>query len=628
MELRTTENKVSVMQTKSTWVVRAAKLLLLIAFFPLTGTGQNADPNAMFEIFSSADSSTITARHESGSFVYNNRLYALGGRQFRPVEFFDPVSQTWTVLNTPPFELNHFQPVEFEDKIYAIGAFECCFPQEDIHPTILIYDPVTDVWETGSTIPPARLRGSAGAVLYDDKIYFVGGNTLGHNGGAVPWFDVYDPVADTWQQLPDAPNARDHFFAAIVDDKLVAASGRQSAQPNPFANTISAVDVYDFATGEWSTGNSVIPTVRAGAMVVTFGDEVIFIGGEVDGQRDANNEVESFNPSTNIWRSLQPLVLPSHTGVAGILGDTLHVVSGSDIKGGGGENSGHQIAQLGDGTVNQLDTDADGLTDSDEINIWQTDPANADTDGDGLSDGVEVSVHESDPTQTDSDGDGLDDFAEVEIGSDVNNPDTDGDTLTDGAEVNLHMSSPLSTDTDADFLPDDQEVNIHGTNPDSTDTDADGLDDTTEVNVLGSNPNLADTDADGLDDNAEVNVHGTDPLLADSDNDGVSDSAELAAGLNPLLTDSDGDGVEDAVELNGGATDGDDMDPGGDDTDGGDMDPDGGDTDGTAPGDNTQSGQANTGGSSGGGSTYVLLALVFATLITRRSKRVVAVVSG
>ena len=626
------------MKIKSTWAACAAKLLLLIAFFPLTGSGQNADPNAMFEIFSSSDGSTVTARHESGSFVYNNRLYALGGRQFRPVEFFDPATQTWTALNTPPFELNHFQPVEFEDKIYAIGAFECCFPQEDIHPTILIYDPVNDVWETGSTIPPARLRGSAGAVLYNDKMYFVGGNTLGHNGGAVPWFDVYDPVADTWEELPDAPNARDHFFAAIVDDKLVAASGRQSDLPNPFTNTISAVDIYDFATGEWSTGESVIPTVRAGAMVVTYGDEVIYLGGEVNGQTASNNEVEAFSPSTNVWRSLQPLVLPSHTGVAGVLGDTLHVVSGSNVIGGGGENSDHQIALLDDGVVNQIDTDSDGLTDSDETGIWQTDPANADTDGDGLSDGVEVLVHSSDPLQTDSDGDGLDDFAEVELGSDVNNPDTDGDTLSDGDEVNIHLSSPLSTDTDADFLPDDQEVTIHGTDPSLADTDTDGLDDSMEVNVFGSNPNSPDTDGDGLDDNVEVNVHGTDPVLADSDGDGVSDSVELDAGLDPLLTDSDGDGIDDATELAGEGAEGEGTEGEGTEGEGTegegaegedtDEDTDGDATGGSESGDSTESGQASAGGSSGGGSMNVLLAILFAMVFTRRFKRVFAVVSG
>ncbi len=60
-----------------------------------------------------------------------------------------------------------------------------------------------------------------------------------------------------------------------------------------------------------------------------------------------------------------------------------------------------------------IDTDEDGLTDEDEVNIHETDPYDPDSDDDGLTDGDEVSKHETDP----------------------NNPDTDGDYLTDGWEI-------------------------------------------------------------------------------------------------------------------------------------------------------------------------------------------------
>ena len=41
---------------------------------------------------------------------------------------------------------------------------------------------------------------------------------------------------------------------------------------------------------------------------------------------------------------------------------------------------------------NLVDTDGDGLSDSDEWDNYFTDPTNADTDGDGLPDGQEVMV--------------------------------------------------------------------------------------------------------------------------------------------------------------------------------------------------------------------------------------------
>ena len=37
-----------------------------------------------------------------------------------------------------------------------------------------------------------------------------------------------------------------------------------------------------------------------------------------------------------------------------------------------------------------LDSDADGLSDTDEINIYGTDPNNPDTDGDGIDDYAEI----------------------------------------------------------------------------------------------------------------------------------------------------------------------------------------------------------------------------------------------
>jgi hypothetical protein len=67
-----------------------------------------------------------------------------------------------------------------------------------------------------------------------------------------------------------------------------------------------------------------------------------------------------------------------------------------------------------DGVENDiLDDDNDGLSNSDELNTYNTDPQNPDSDGDGLSDGAEVINHESDPNSNDSDGDGLDDGFEA-----------------------------------------------------------------------------------------------------------------------------------------------------------------------------------------------------------------------
>ena len=64
------------------------------------------------------------------------------------------------------------------------------------------------------------------------------------------------------------------------------------------------------------------------------------------------------------------------------------------------------------------DTDGDGLTDGDEVNVYTTDPTEVDTDEDQLSDADEINVHGTNPLDRDTDGDGASDGVEINAGTD------------------------------------------------------------------------------------------------------------------------------------------------------------------------------------------------------------------
>lgn len=90
-----------------------------------------------------------------------------------------------------------------------------------------------------------------------------------------------------------------------------------------------------------------------------------------------------------------------------------------------------------------LDSDRDGISDEDEIKLYQTDPNKADTDGDGYNDWLELNngfsplnLKKVKLENNDNDGDGLSDRMELNFKTDLNNPDTDGDGYKDGAEIN------------------------------------------------------------------------------------------------------------------------------------------------------------------------------------------------
>ncbi len=287
-----------------------------------------------------ATQNTCSVRHENAATLIGDSLYAVGGRGMKPLEALNLKTLTWRGLPEPPVEMNHFQAITYAGELYVMMAFQGKYPHETPLPTIYIYNPKQGKWRTGPEIPKERLRGSAGVVVYKDKIYVACGITDGHYDGHVAWLDEYDPRTNTWKRLPDAPRTRDHISAAVVNDKLYLAGGRNStARINKvLETTVAEVDVYDFKTGRWETlpASSNIPTQRAGATAVTQGGKIWIIGGETV-QLLAHNEAEALDPKTNRWTSGPTLKQGRHGTQAVVYMGNIYIVAGSANHGGGPE---------------------------------------------------------------------------------------------------------------------------------------------------------------------------------------------------------------------------------------------------------------------------------------------------
>jgi len=252
-----------------------------------------------------------------------------------------------------------------------------------------------------------------------------------------------------------------------------------------------------------------------------------------------------------------------------------------------------------------VDSDDDGLSDYEEVNITGTDPLDQDSDNDTLKDADELIAtggvtgttprrtfdQESDPLDINTDDDGLFDPQEY-AGSGlstadgaapagtrdavcplVNNDDSDDDGIQDGVVVTITPAGVI-TSTGAQYsythYEDFIDLNAadeahpgtvrtvptsgHGEQQDDndwdvcdSDSDGDGLNDGEEI-AIGTNPDDWDTDDDGRNDWHEVTGGGpipTDPFDPDTDDDGLLDSAEVfgSNNTNPLNADTDGDGL-------------------------------------------------------------------------------------
>jgi N-acetylneuraminic acid mutarotase len=284
-----------------------------------------------------AQSGQLTRRHENGYVKVGSRFYLLGGRRIQPVDIFDPATGAWTKGAPPPIELHHFQALEYERRLWVVGAMTGRYPTEPPVDVIYLYDPATDAWTKGPEIPADRRRGGAGVVLYEGEIFVIAGITNGHTDGHVKWFDAFNPKTGQWRRLPDAPRARDHFHAAVIDGKLYAAGGRTSsfATGQVFELTVPEVDVYDFKTGRWTTlpPTANIPTPRAGSTVAVVNGRLLVIGGE-SAQPLAHADVEAYDPASGTWAKLPPLSMGRHATQAVLHEGRIYLASGSRTRGG------------------------------------------------------------------------------------------------------------------------------------------------------------------------------------------------------------------------------------------------------------------------------------------------------
>lgn len=328
--------------------MRNLYLLLFCTLLSLTGLAQNPSWEEL------PANGEPEARHENALVAVGNKILLIGGRGDKPIDIYDVSTHSWSQGTQPPFELHHLQAVELDGLVYALGGFTGSWPNETPLTHVLIYDVTEGRWAIGPEIPKHRKRGAAGVVAHNSKIYLINGLIDGHTSGWVNWLDEFDPYTNTWRELPNAPQARDHFQATVIDNKIYVAGGRRSgSEENGFAGTLEEAYAFDLTTNSWEKLPP-IPTERAGTASANFNDKYVVIGGESDKQEAAHEEVEVYDPALKTWVSWPSLIHGRHGTQAVVMNDVLIVGAGSGNRGGGPELTSFEMFTSEDGKQKDL----------------------------------------------------------------------------------------------------------------------------------------------------------------------------------------------------------------------------------------------------------------------------------
>ncbi|MFA6536167.1 MAG: prepilin-type N-terminal cleavage/methylation domain-containing protein [Candidatus Paceibacterota bacterium] len=198
------------------------------------------------------------------------------------------------------------------------------------------------------------------------------------------------------------------IFSTIVLGTINSArlKGRDSAIKEQFHSVRTQVSLYQIDNGNYGTANN----TGGGASCSASGS--VFVSTKIAellaSVQNASGGSAICASDRSKWVASVPLATDATkswcTDSAGFAGQGYADTTSTAIKcvatdpGGGGDTT---------------DSDGDGLTNTAETTIHNTNPNLSDTDGDNLSDGAEVNTYHTDPTLMDTDGDGFYDGVEV-----------------------------------------------------------------------------------------------------------------------------------------------------------------------------------------------------------------------
>jgi N-acetylneuraminic acid mutarotase len=221
------------------------------------------------------------------------------------------VSGKWRELPSLKIARSHPATAACGGRIYAIGGGGPNFKSLN---TVEVYDPGRNLWEFAREMP--TLRSGAMAATIGGRIYVIGGGFKQPSGTFrfLPTVEVYDPRADRWESGPDMLMPHDYPALAYFQEKIYILGGHHPKATEGGPRTDPGFDFCE----RWSPGEpgwrEVAPLTvpRFALSAAVFEGNLLAFGGVAFTPEGFNNFdfVERYDPAKNLWEKNADLRLP------------------------------------------------------------------------------------------------------------------------------------------------------------------------------------------------------------------------------------------------------------------------------------------------------------------------------
>jgi len=236
--------------------------------------------------------------------IYDKTIYIIGGLTdnnvfLNDIEMFDGISCT-----TNPRTMNQGRSfhasVLYNGYIYVTGGASSLNSSISSVEYYNISYPLHPVWTNTNNMVNPRNRHSA--VVYDNKIYVMGGETSINTDSNS--FEVFNETTNTWTLgTTTMSTTRSQHASVVYDGKIYTIGGKSHG-----FGYLKSVDVFDGSS--WSLSSAELSNTRTKHSAVVYDNKIYVIGGIVDGVQSDTIEVFDGNSWTLLTTVIpQPLYL-------------------------------------------------------------------------------------------------------------------------------------------------------------------------------------------------------------------------------------------------------------------------------------------------------------------------------
>nr|XP_006813438.1 PREDICTED: LOW QUALITY PROTEIN: kelch-like protein 14-like [Saccoglossus kowalevskii] len=254
----------------------------------------------------------------------NDVILAVGGERGNHqvsnlILIFDEYHRLWKRLSMMPLKrvdhciavLNHF--------LYIIGGQELKLNGKDSIGTVHRYDPRFNTWL--QICPMQQRRAFFVLEAAGGSLFAIGGK---NEHGPLASVEYYRPEINEWRYVAPLESANYALAGCVHDQKVYITGGFTNRM---FSNQLQ---VFDKDENQWDV-LSPMQVPRGFHMMVSIRSQLYVMGGNhvnAYGDRVDVMSVESYNPESNNWTSLSPMLTGLSMSGVSVLDNKLYVIGG------------------------------------------------------------------------------------------------------------------------------------------------------------------------------------------------------------------------------------------------------------------------------------------------------------